>query len=316
MKNLSVAVLAILAVATLIAVYPADEKKGFLQEYTAYMKKYNKKIDHPEQLFYRASLFNSFLHKMQQHNSDSTQTWKMGINQFSDLTDDEFIATYLGELPSKLKTIKEEPVNAGFAGTVDWRTRGIVTPIKNQGQCGSCWAFAATAAHESYQIQVRHQPSNITLSEQQLVDCSTGSPYGNEGCNGGYGVRALEYIKDFGQTTNASYPYKAANQACQNNTGVYRTYGVSELAGCSEIDYEIQRRPMAVRVDASNWKSYASGVFNSCATNLNHAVFLVGSSDEAWTIKNSWSPAWGEQGFIRLAKGNTCGVCTGPSFPI
>jgi cathepsin L len=149
-----------------------------------------------------------------------------------------------------------------------------------------------------------------------LVDCATGSPYGNEGCNGGYAVRALEYIKDFGQTTNASYPYMAVNQACQNSTGVYRTYGVSELAGCSEIDYEIQRRPMAVRVDASNWKSYASGIFNSCGTSLNHAVFLIGSSEEAWTIKNSWSAAWGEQGYIRLAKGNTCGVCTGPSFPI
>ena len=73
---------------------------------------------------------------------------------------------------------------------------------------------------------------------------------------------------------------------------------------------------MAVRVDASNWKLYASGIFNNCDTRLNHAVFMVGSSDDAWTIKNSWSPNWGEQGFIRLAKGNTCGVCTGPSLPI
>jgi hypothetical protein len=87
MKNLSVAVLAILAVATLIAVYPAQEKKGFLEEYRAYMKKYNKKIDNPEQIFYRASLFKTFVEKMEKHNSDSTQTWKMGINQFSDLTD-------------------------------------------------------------------------------------------------------------------------------------------------------------------------------------------------------------------------------------
>lgn len=82
------------------------------------------------------------------------------------------------------------------------------------------------------------------------------------------------------------------------------------------MDEIIQRRPMAVRVDASNWHSYASGVFDNCGTNLNHAVFLIGSSSEAWTIKNSWTPSWGEDGFIRLKKGNTCGVCTGPSFPL
>lgn len=240
----------------------------------------------------------------------------MGINQFSDLTDEEFIATFLGELSSETKPIKEEKINEGFKATVDWRTQGIITPIKNQGQCGSCWAFAATAAHESYQIQNRNQPKTLTLSEQQLVDCSTGSPYENQGCNGGYAVRALEYIKDFGQTTNSSYPYKAANGQCQNPKGAYRPYGVAELAGCAEIEYELQKTPMAVRVDASNWKSYASGIFNTCGTSINHAVFMVGSSEEAWTIKNSWSAGWGEQGYIRLAKGNTCAVCQGPSFVI
>lgn len=223
---------------------------------------------------------------------------------------------YLGEKGEPHKDYKDEPVNAGFAGEVDWRNRGIITPIKNQGKCGSCWAFAATAAHETYQIQYRNQPKDIVLSEQQLVDCSTAQPYGNTGCNGGYGVRALEYIKDYGQTTNSSYPYMAVNQECKTIGGNFRIYGVSEVAGCTEIEETIHRRPMAVRVDATNWHAYASGVFDNCQTNLNHAVFLVGSSDEAWTIKNSWTAAWGEQGFIRLKKGNTCGVCTGPSFPI
>ena len=154
------------------------------------------------------------------------------------------------------------------------------------------------------------------MSEQQLVDCSTNDPYANHGCNGGYAMRALEYIKDFGQTTTSEYPYAAVNQDCKTPSGKFRSFGVAEGAGCNEIEKIIQRRPMAVRVDASNWHTYQSGIFDNCATNLNHAVFMVGSSSDAWTIKNSWSPSWGENGFIRLKKGNTCGVCVGPSFPI
>lgn len=209
-----------------------------------------------------------------------------------------------------------EPVNAGFTVEVDWRTKGIVTAVKNQGQCGSCWAFGATAAHESYQIQFKGQPSTIDLSEQQLVDCSGGSPYENHGCNGGYGVRALEYIKDNGQTTTSEYPYTAKDGQCKIPTGSFRPFGVAEGHGCDEIEEILLRRPMAVRVDASNWSPYKSGVFSNCAKNINHAVFLVGSSGDYWTIKNSWGPAWGESGYIRLAKGDTCAVCQGPSFAI
>eukprot|EP00919_Chromeraceae_sp_WS-2016_P064601 GHVR01152931.1.p1 GENE.GHVR01152931.1~~GHVR01152931.1.p1 ORF type:complete len:134 (+),score=20.63 GHVR01152931.1:1641-2042(+) len=130
------------------------------------------------------------------------------------------------------KETKEEPVNAKFVGEIDWRNRGIVTAVKNQGKCGSCWAFAATAAHESYQVQFKHQPKTISLSEQQLVDCSTGSPYDNAGCNGGFGSHALEYIKDFGQTVTEKYPYKAVNQDCAMPSGEFKIFGVAEVAGC------------------------------------------------------------------------------------
>jgi len=142
--------------------------------------------------------------------------------------------TYLGESNTPMiREFKDEEVNAGYAGAIDWRTKGVITAVKNQGQCGSCWAFAATAAHESYQVQFKNQPLEINLSEQQLVDCSSAQPYGNTGCNGGYGVRALEYIKDFGQTTGSSYPYVAATNTCKTPGGPYRIYGVAEVAGCS-----------------------------------------------------------------------------------
>ena len=171
------------------------------QEYREYLKKFGKQEPNDVEFMYRANIFKKFLIQMEKHNSDSTQSWKMGINQFSDLTKEEFINTYLGEMNHVAPQIAEEPINAGFAGEIDWRNKGIVTAVKNQGKCGSCWAFAATAAHESYQVQTHGRPNTISLSEQQLVDCSTASPYGNAGCNGGFGVRALEYIKDFGQTT-------------------------------------------------------------------------------------------------------------------
>lgn len=153
-----------------------------------------------------------------------------------------------------------------------------MTNVKNQGQCGSCWAFAATASHETYQIQVRGESNTINLSEQQLVDCSTASPYGNAGCNGGSALRALGYIRDKGQTTQSAYPYKAVDGSCQTKSGEYKPSAVANISGCANIEEVLSRRPLAVRVDASNWSLYRSGVFSNCEANKNHAVFMVGST--------------------------------------
>lgn len=212
MKNLIFAGVIIISAALLISQLDTAPSAGPYAEYKAYAKKFGKSIVNDVEIVYRAKLYENYVEEMRKHNADPSKSWKMGINQFSDLTKEEFVRTYLGEKGEAHPKFKEEPVNTGFAGEVDWRTRSIITPIKNQGKCGSCWAFAATAAHETYQIQFKNQPKDIVLSEQQLVDCSTAQPYGNTGCNGGYGVRALEYIKDFGQTINASYPYMAVNQ--------------------------------------------------------------------------------------------------------
>jgi C1A family cysteine protease len=305
----------LLASAAVLYTMDSPSANAETSQYMIYLSKFGKAVPNGDQLVYRSKIYAEFLKTMEKHNADSTQTWQMGVNQFSDLTKEEFVQTYLGEMNSEVREINQ-PVNAGFTVEVDWRTKGIVTKVKNQGQCGSCWAFGATASHESYQVQFKGQPNTIDLSEQQLVDCSTGSPYENNGCNGGYGVRALEYIKDNGQTTTDKYPYTAKNGACQTPTGAFRPFGVAEGHGCDEIEEIIVRRPLAVRVDASNWSPYKSGIFSNCAKAINHAVFMVGSSETAWTIKNSWGPTWGESGYIRLAKGDTCAVCQGPSFAI
>ena len=280
-------------------------------QFEAYKLEFGKHYSKSEST-YRKSVFLKNVEEIEKHNALSNTLYKKGINQFTDLTDEEFRDTYMGELTPPVNRIVMNDITVG---DVDWRVKGGVTSVKNQGSCGSCWAFAATAAHESYQVLTNKEPITIALSPQQLVDCSYISPYENQGCNGGYGMHAMEYIKDFGQTTEMNYPYKAATMACTRPRGEYTMTGVVEVTGCANMENALTTRPLAVRVDASNWKSYGSGVFSDCVQNLNHAVLLVASTSSYWVIKNSWSPSWGEQGFIRLLKGNTCGVCTGPSFP-
>jgi len=249
---------------------------------------------------------------MERHNADASKNWKMGVNQFSDITKEEFASLYLDQTSTPEIVGDYVKETNGAAPSVDWRNQRIITPVKNQGRCGSCWAFAATAAHEAYQSKAQNK--NFTLSEQQLVDCS--QEYGNNGCGGGLGLEALNYIRDFGQTLNSSYPYTAVDGTCQKKTGEFTIHGVQSYKGCDMVMQYISKSPLAVRVDASNWKSYQSGIFDDCQSRWNHAVFMVGSTPDYWIIKNSWSPAWGEQGFIRLKTGDTCGVCYGPSFPV
>lgn len=171
---------------------------------------------------------------------------------------------------------------------VDWTTKGVVSPVKDQGNCGSCWAFSAVATLESFAL-MRNQ--TVNLSEQQLVDCSRS--YGNAGCSGGYNYQGLAYVKDHGIATNASYPYTGHNGGCHTQGGNFTIASVQTAKGCSGIQNAVQSRPIGVSADATNWSKYSSGIFNNCGTSLNHDIFLVGVSDTYWKIKNSWSKSWG-----------------------
>jgi C1A family cysteine protease len=127
--------------------------------------------------------------------------------------------------------------------------------------------------------------------------------------------RAYTYVQNHGISTEAEYPYKAVKQSCAKNNGTFRNKGHTDPTGCTNLANALTARPVSVAVDATNWSPYKSGVFSDCKTSLNHGVLLVGASDAYWRIKNSWSTTWGEQGFIRLARGNTCGVCNQPAYP-
>lgn len=127
---------------------------------------------------------------------------------------------------------------------------------------------------------------------------------------------AFKYIRDKGITTSDKYPYKAIDQACKVDGGEFKIFGFINVAGCDYLANALNERPISVAVDASRWSSYKNGVLSNCGTSLNHGVLLVGiKGDEHWLIKNSWGTSWGEDGYIRLASGNTCGICVDAAFP-
>jgi len=195
-------------------------------------------------------------------------------------------------------------------GDIDWQAQGKVSGVKNQGQCGSCWAFSATGAMESGLLLAGR---NDLLSEQQLVDCSRS--YGNQGCSGGWMDSAFQYVIDKGITTQGEYPYVARNQACAKDGGAIKIKQFVDVPGCDNLANAVTARPVSVAVDAGQWSAYKGGVMSTCTTNINHGVLVVGYTDAYWKIKNSWGQSWGENGYIRIARGNTCAVCSYPSYP-
>ena len=186
-----------------------------------------------------------------------------------------------------------------------------MTGIKNQGQCGSCWAFSTTGGLEG--LSKLAYGTLESFSESQLVDCS--AAYGNHGCNGGLMDNAFKFVKAKGIVHEDEYPYVAKVNKCKIATGPFKISGYTDVKSCTALANAITGRPVSVAVDASNWSPYKSGIFNNCKTQLNHGVTLVGVKDGNWWVKNSWGASWGESGFIRVKTGNTCGICNAASYP-
>ena len=211
---------------------------------------------------------------------------------------------------------------------IDWREKGAVTAVKDQKQCGSCWAFSATGAIEGQHFLKTHQL--ISLSEKDLIDCS--GSYGNDGCNGGDASIAFNFTRyNGGIDTEASYPYKAANGDCHflaNSTGANVTGYVKIPSGneSSLLEAVTSVGLISVSIDASHdsFHLYSSGVYYEplCSTSmLDHAVLVVGYGTESgtdyWLVKNSWGEDWGLSGYIKMArnKNNNCGIATGAVYP-
>ena len=259
----------------------------------------------------------------------------MSLNQFSHLSESEFGARYIGGFrgPSKrvnpvatehLLTTRET-----LPESIDWSQKGAVTAVKNQGQCGSCWAFSTTGSVEG--INYINNGNLVSLSEQQLVDCA--GSYGNQGCNGGLMDNAFQYIiHEGGLCSESTYPYQGVQQKCQSSS----CSKVVQISGYTDVPQQnedalmsaVAQQPVSIAIEAdqSSFQFYSGGVMTgSCGHNLDHGVLVVGygsmNGSDYWKVKNSWGPSWGMDGYILLGRGSSfqphgqCGILDSASYP-
>jgi len=210
--------------------------------------------------------------------------------------------------------------------SIDWSQKGAVTPIKNQGQCGSCWAFSTTGSLEGiYAITTGTLDS---FSEQQLVDCS--DSFGNMGCDGGLMDQAFQYVEANGIELESTYPYKGVDGKCQYKAAstIFKIDNYTDVTPKDNdaLQAAVAGQPVSIAIDAENIMFYSSGIFDNknCGDSLDHGVLIVGygtaNSTDFWKVKNSWGASWGEEGYIRFIRVSgqveaICGLNLEPSYP-
>jgi cathepsin L len=316
--------LALLFVSSFAALTNQQYQNAFIE----FMHKYSKSYAHDE---FQAR-FVTFKENLDFINDLNAQNrgFKVAMNKFGDLSNQEFVALYTGlRIPANyVHTVTPSTRrNVTLPDSFDWRTKGAVTPVKNQGQCGSCWSFSTTGSVEGCHFFGTNQL--VSLSEQNLVDCS--SSQGNQGCNGGLMTSAMDYIiQNKGIDTESSYPYTATDGSCSynpSNSGSTLTSYTNVQSGSEgDLQDKTSQGPVSIAIDASHssFQFYSSGVYNEpdCSSSaLDHGVLSIGWGTDAgsdyWLVKNSWGTDWGQAGYIWMSrnKNNQCGVATMATLP-
>jgi len=303
-------------------------------EFAKFVEHFGK--DYGDEYAARRMVFAANLETIERENAKGN-TFTLGITPYADLTGEEFAAMYAGvgreAKPSATLGVRAYS-GADLPEQVDWTQKGAVTPVKNQGQCGSCWAFSSTGALEgAWQIATGNL---VSLSEQQLVDCAK-FRYGNMGCSGGLQPRAFKYAEANAMCSEADYRYTAQNTvftSCKAAScgapalpkGALTGFQYTEQTEESLME-ALSRQPVSVSVEADRdiFHLYTGGVVQGagCGTTLDHAVLAVGYGTtpdgvKYWKVKNSWSTTWGEEGYVRIVRGtDECGILNGPPvYPV